>query len=336
MSLRDLFRGKRAIASAGVFVLLIASLLLLQGWRSRDTEWTNDAFVEGTLSYLAPEVSGRVVEVLIDDHARVRVGQELVRLERSGFEARFARARADLAAAANQMAAAEAGAAAADAEQKVAAVELWRSERELERVASMLQRGAASQQQQDAARAARDAAEARGRALALRAQAERAVLGNEAPLRQAEASLRQAELDLEHTLLRAPFDGWIGRKRVTVGDIVRPGQSLLALTRADDTWILANFKETQIRNFAIGSPVEVHVDAFPGLIWRGRIDSFSPASGAKFALIPAEPAAGTFTKVVQRIPVKIALEGIAEGADPKAAPPSLPIGLSAEVWVGGS
>jgi membrane fusion protein (multidrug efflux system) len=336
MSLRDLFRGKRAIASASVFAALVISGVALQGWSSSGTEWTNDAFVEGTLTYLAPEIAARVEEVLVDDHAHVAKGQPLVRLERSSFEARLARSQADLAAAANQMAAAEAAAASADAERKAASVELWRSERELERVASMLQRGAASQQQLDAARATRDAAEARGRALELRAAAERAVLGNEAPLRQAEADLRQAQLDLEHTLLVAPFDGTIGRKKVAVGDLVRPGQSLLALAREGDTWIVANFKETQIRNFAIGSGVEIHIDAFPGVTWRGRVDSFSPASGSKFALIPAEPAAGTFTKVVQRIPVKIAIEG-SRGEDSKGAPPpQLAIGLSAEVWVGGT
>jgi membrane fusion protein (multidrug efflux system) len=335
MSLRDLFHGKRAIASALVFVALVASGIVLQGWSSRDTEWTNDAFVEGTLTYLAPEVSARVEAVLVEDHAHVKQGQPLVRLERSSFEARLARAQAVLAAAANQMAAAEAAAASAEAERKVASVELWRSERELERVASMVERGAASHKQLDAARAARDAAEARGRALELRAQAERAVLGNEAPLRQAEADLRQAQLDLEHTLLAAPFDGTVGRKKVAVGDLVRPGQSLLALTREGDTWIVANFKETQIRNFAIGTAAEIRIDAFPDTTWRGHVDSFSPASGSKFALIPAEPAAGTFTKVVQRIPVKIALDGVRDDGS-AAAPPALPIGLSAEVWVGGS
>ena len=106
--------------------------------------------------------------------------------------------------------------------------------------------------------------------------------------------------------------------------------------------MIANFKETQIRQLRVGNPAEVTIDAFPGLVWRGHVESFSPATGAKYALIPAEPAAGNFTRVVQRVPVKIVLDGLAaagSAANAAPAPPegeALPVGLSARVSVSGS
>jgi hypothetical protein len=117
------------------------------------------------------------------------------------------------------------------------------------------------------------------------------------------AALREAELALAHTEIRAPFDAVVGRKNVEPGSIVAPGQPLLALAGAGESWVIANFKETQIREIQVGDRAEVTIDAFPGLLWRGHVDSFSPATGAKYALIPAEPAAGNFTRVVQRLPV---------------------------------
>ncbi|MBW2267283.1 MAG: HlyD family secretion protein [Deltaproteobacteria bacterium] len=327
----------------GSWLSLVALLLLVgagayQWQRGRGFETTDDAFVEGTLSHLAPEIAGRVVEILISGHAEVSAGQTLVRLDTAEAETHLARARADLAAAHNQMNSAEAAAAASDAEGRAAKVEAWRSGRELERVRRLAESGAANTQQLDAASATHDAAEARVHALALRAKAERGVLGNEAPLRQAEAALREAELELEHCELRAPFDAIVGRKNVHLGDIVRRGQALMALRRREPSWVVANFKETQLWRMRPGAPVTIHVDAFPEHTWWGHVESFSPASGAKYALIPPEPAAGNFTKVVQRIPVKIVLDEVSNGSSrqPVAAgdtQPTLAIGLSAEVSV---
>jgi membrane fusion protein (multidrug efflux system) len=268
-------------------------------------------------------------------------GQVLVRLDPADAEARVAKAEADLAAARNRMVAAEAAAAAADAERKAADVEVWRSQRELERAESLALSHAASTQDLDRARATRDAAEARVRALALHAEAERAVLGNQAPVRQAEADLSQARLNLSHTQLTAPFDGIVGRKNVEPGAVLAAGQPLLALTADQDSWVIANFKETQIQRMRVGQPTEVRVDAYPGVVWRGHVDSFSPATGAKYALIPPDHASGNFTKVVQRVPVKVVLDAAeSTSGDPLPAallagngPAALPIGLSAEVKV---
>jgi membrane fusion protein, multidrug efflux system len=324
--------------------LSLGAVLVLVGfgvreWHlSRGRETTDDAFIEGTLSHLAPEVSGRVVEILVGENEEVAQGQVLIRLDRADAEARLARVRADLSAARNRMVSSAAAAASSDAERKAAEVAVWRAGRELERARSLAEQGASSGQPRAAARAEFDAAQAKVRALALRAEAERAEVGNEAPVRQAEASIREAELTLERTEIVAPFDAIVGRKNVHIGDIVRPGQALLALRRREPSWVVANFKETQLRRMVSGAAATIHVDAFPGYTWWGHIESFSPASGAKYALIPPEPAAGNFTKVVQRVPVKIVLEQVSNGdgrrsAADDAAAPRLAIGLSAQVSV---
>jgi membrane fusion protein (multidrug efflux system) len=305
---------------------------------TRGFESTDDAFVEGTLSYLASEVQGRIAEVTVQEHERVEAGQLLIRLDSEEARIRVSLAQADLAAAENRMVSAEAAAAAADAEAKAATVESWRTGRELDRVRTLAANGAASDQQLDAARAAHDAALATIRASEMRAKAERGLLGSEAPVLQARAMLRQAEFELGRMELTAPFDAVVGRKNAEPGDIVRPGQSLLALSRIESHWIEANFKETQIRRMRLGSPATVEIDAFPRYVFHGAVESFSPASGAKYALIPPEPAVGNFTKVVQRLPVRIRIDEVETNGERIAIdrledPPPLAVGLSALVTV---
>jgi membrane fusion protein (multidrug efflux system) len=320
-------------------VLALIAFAAYQWHVLRGRETTDDAFVEGTLSYLAPEISGRVVEILVDENQQVKAGEAVVRLDRADTEARVARARADLAAARNKMMSSEAAAAASDAQRKAAEVAVWRTNRELERVQNLLDRGVSSHRQLDVARAERDAAVASTRAYAMQAEAERAQLGNEAPVKQAEAMLREAELELARTELVAPFDAVVGRKTVHMGDIVRPGQALMALRQNEPSWVVANFKETQLRRMRPGALARIQVDAFPGYTWFGHVESFSPASGAKYALIPPEPAAGNFTKVVQRVPVKIVIDQFSNGDgrhpldDAVVVSPQLAIGLSAQVVV---
>jgi len=322
-------------------LMLLAIALGAYAWRrAQSYESTDDAFVEGTLSPIAARVTGQVIDAPVREHERVRAGQLLVRLDPADFETRVASARAELAAAHNRMRGAEAAAAAAEAEGKAASVERWRSQRELARVEALAEQGTASPQDLDAARAAHDAAVARVGALVERAKAERAVLGNAAPVRAAEAALRAAELDLAHAEVLAPFDGIVGRRNVEPGAIVAPGQTLLALIADEPSWVIANFKETQLERMRVGSPARVTVDALPGLVWRGHVDSFSPATGAQYALIPPEPAAGNFTKVVQRLPVRIALDeleleptGGVGSFLPEGPSGPLPVGLSAHVRI---
>jgi len=300
----------------------------------RGRESTDDAFVEAPMVYLAAQVAGRVQEVLVEEHQPVEQGQLLVQLDAREYELELERAQAALAVARNRMAQAEAAAAAAEAERRATAVELWRTERELERARSLREEGTLSERDLDAARAARDATEAHERALALRAEAERALLTDDAPVHEAEAVLHNASLRLERTRVRAPFSGFAGRRGVEPGAVVSPGQPLMALVRGGDVWVVANFKETQLDRIRVGARAEIEIDAFPGARWRGHVESFSPATGAKYALIAPEPAAGNFTKVVQRVPVRIAIDGrLGDGSQPTEPGLGLAAGLSAEVTV---
>jgi len=317
---------RKALVWVAVLAALAGAGLGLSGIVLSDVEKTDDAFVEGAMSMLAPQVPGRVIEVAVDQHARVAKGQLLVRLDPADYAARVARARAELQAAKNRVSQAGAAAASASAEAKAASIDAARAGRERDRMASLFEAGASSHQQLDVAGAAYEAAVAHVRALELRADAERAAVGDDAPVHQAEAALAEAELALAHTELRAPFDAFVGRKNVEPGAVVQPGQALLSLTRTDESWVMANFKETQVGRMRVGDEVQITIDAFPDRIWRGRVASFSPATGAKYALIPPEPAAGNFTKVVQRVPVKITLD---EAPDA----PELAVGLSALVEV---
>ena len=156
-------------------------------------------------------------------------------------------------------------------------------------------------------------------------------------MRQAEAALREAELGVAHAVVTAPFGGIIGRRSVELGANVAAGQPLVALTEAERSWVTANFKETQIAEMGPGDPAEVRVDAFPGAVFRGSVESISPATGAKYALLPPDNATGNFTKVVQRVPVRISLDSVEgdaaelpRGGDGK---PWLPVGLSVDVRV---
>jgi membrane fusion protein (multidrug efflux system) len=167
-----------------------------------------------------------------------------------------------------------------------------------------------------AARAQIAAAEAavaaqRGQAGALVANtsgAEAGIAAGRADVQAAEAALRTAKLDLQRTLIRAPVAGVVGNRAVRPGQLVKSGQQLLAIVPVQTSYIVANFKETQLEKIRVGQPVEIKLDALPGLKVRGRIDSLAPASGAQFALIPTDSATGNFTKIVQRVPVKIAVD----------------------------
>jgi membrane fusion protein (multidrug efflux system) len=282
-------------------------------------------------------VGGQVAEVLVEENQPVRSGDPLVRLDPADFDARVARARADVDAAHNRMEQARAATDAAEAQVKAAEVKLDHADAELGRAKSLFAGGVGSQTTLDAAQATRDGAAAELRAEHERARAERALVGNEAPVRQAEAALREAELALEHAIVTAPFDGIVGRRSVELGAIVAPGQPLVAVAETGGSWVTANFKETQIAEMSPGDAAEVRVDAFPGVVFRGRVESLSPATGAKYALLPPDNATGNFTKVVQRVPVRIALDAV-EGEAPalvrsEDGRPWLPVGLSVSVRV---
>lgn len=201
-----------------------------------------------------------------------------------------------------------------------AGIETWKADLTLarqdhERISSLAKKDFASRQRLDAARAAVDKARAgldQARAKLKAAQSQIEVLRadrrqQEAVLAQAQAKLKVAEQNLEDTVVRAPASGVIGNRAVRRGQLVQPGAHLMSLVPLDTVWVDANFKETQIGAMQPGQAARIEVDAYPGVTVTGRVTSLAPASGAEFSLLPPQNATGNFTKVVQRVPVRIEL-----------------------------
>ena len=308
----------------------------------RFIESTDNAYVRADVVTISARISGYVAEVDVRDNQAVRRGDVLARIDAAPFRARVDQARASVAAAEadiavetaavatcdaqiaqqrSQVAQAEAEIAAADADLRRMSLE-WERQRSLaERQVSSQQRMETAEADQKKATATLSAAQAalasqRARLKVLEAEQRGKAAARDkaqAALQQAQATLALAVIDLDSTALRAPVDGLIGQRVVRAGQYVDPGQPLLAVV-PHDAYVVANFKETQLGRIAPGQVVTVEVDAFDGEALYGRVDSFAPASGAQFALLPPDNATGNFTKIVQRMPVRIRLDGGQRGA----------------------
>jgi len=286
-------------------------------------ETTDNAFVQADKVTIAPLVDGYVAEVLVDDNAAVRPGQVLVRIDPVTIKAKLAQAEANAQAleAAVRQVDDKARLEQALIAQKSAAVESAAAEAqlanaELSRYGQLAKSGWVSTQRAQTARAterqaaagveqARAALEAERRAAASLDSARAQSL---AQAEAARAAVEQMRIDLSRTEIRAPAAGVVGARSVRPGQYVRTGSAMMSLVPLGDAYVVANFKETQVARLRIGQPVEIHADAFGKETLKGRIDSFAPATGAEFALIPVENAVGNFTKIAQRLPVKIAVD----------------------------
>src|SRR5216683_783641 len=223
--------------------------------------------------------------VRVDENRSVKAGDTLVVLDDRDYRARLAQADADLAVAlAGVSNRARVGQAEAQVEQ--AQANALKAHADLDRLRPLALQDIVSKQQLDAAEAASSAADA-------------------ARVGAARAARDQAALNLSYTRLAAPFFGVVSKKTVELGQLVQPGQPLMSVVPLDDVWITANLKETEIENVKPGEPVDFTVDAYHGLHFRGHVQSLSPATGARFSLLPPDNATGNFTKVVQRVPVRV-------------------------------
>lgn len=287
-------------------------------------ESTDDAYVKADTAAIAPRISGHVAKVLVADNQSVRAGDVLVSIDDADFRAALDQARAATASKAAGLKGVEANLVLEQKliEAKVAAVDSALAQQklaaaELQRARDLRANGSGSRQALDAAIAAAAQADAavQSAVAALAAERERLIvlessrIQAQADLDASAAALKQAELNLSYTLVRAPFDGVVGAKTVQDGQYVRAGAQMLAVVRLPDVYVVANFKETQAGEMRRGQEVAIKVDAFPDLKLSGRIDSFSPATGSEFSLLPPENATGNFTKIVQRLPVKVLIEG---------------------------
>jgi len=262
---------------------------------------TDDAQIEGHIDPVLPKVPGYITDVSVRDNQKVTPDQVLVRIDPRDFQSRVNMAQAALENAQAAVTVVHANVEAAQSKRTKTAADLGR-------YTALLRQHVISPQEYDAAKAAADAAEAEYQS------ATRQVKAVEAQVAQRRADLEYATLQLSYTTVSAPAAGFVSKKSVEVGQFVEAGQPLMAIVQDDEVWVVANFKETQLRGMRVGQPVEVSVDAYPGRTFHARVDSIGAATGAKFALLPPDNATGNFVKVVQRVPVKIVL---AEDPDPE-------------------
>jgi membrane fusion protein (multidrug efflux system) len=284
---------------------------------------TDDAYVKADSTTIAPKVSGYIASVLVGDNEPVKAGEVLAKIDDRDFRVALNQANADLeaakAAVSTKLAAITAQQSVIDAAQATIAVDqatLTFAEQDDKRYAQLASNGYGSVQnaQQAASRlAAGRAAVARDNATLANATKQLDVLKAELTQAQAtvlrdEALRSQAELNLSYTIVTSAVDGVVGNRTLRVGQYVQAGTQLMAVVPLSAAYIVANYKETQLADVHPGQPVAISVDTYPGVTFNGHVDSIAPASGQEFALLPPDNATGNFTKVVQRIPVKIVLD----------------------------
>ncbi len=296
---------------AGVAAVAVAAYAGYRWWDDART-WakTDNATVAAHIHQVSARVAGTVKEVLVEENQSAAAGTVLARLDPSDFKVRQQQAAAQVAQARAQIQQAEAQITQARAQVAREQAHATKAERDLARARTLTQgsAGAISKQEFDEAQAGADAAQAALQAAESALESARALAAAARAQEQAtQANLQEAELQLGYTEILAPAAGRIGRKNLETGNRVQPGQALLALVQPD-LWVVANFKETQLARLRPGQPVQVCLDALPGRAFRGRVESLSPASGAQFALLPPDNATGNFTKIVQRVPVKIVFD----------------------------
>ena len=327
------FASPRTLAASGVAILVAVGGAM---WftAAPSSETTDDAYVAADATSVAPKIRGLVAEVFVRDNQIVAAGQKIARIDPEEFEARVQQSEAAIADAEAGVAAARAALVSLEAEQRLATAQTAaartairsadaqsvRAVADRRRFDALVAGGAVARRDADTYAAAAVTAEqdaARARALlavsgetagvtrAKRAGLLAAVQTAQAKVAQARAAHDLAVQDRRHTVILAPVAGTIGNRQVRVGDYVQPGTRLLTLVPLHALYVTANFKETQTARMRPGQPVAIDADALPGRELKGVVDSLAPGSGSSFSLLPFEPGTGNFTKIVQRVGVRI-------------------------------
>jgi membrane fusion protein (multidrug efflux system) len=324
--------------------IIILSVLVIGGGifgvskyiHSQHHEETDDAQIDANISPVIPRTSGYVTEVRVKDNQIVKKGDTLVVLDSRSEQIHLQQMEAALKTAENSLHVANASTSAsranvtayeanvrtADAQIEAAKITLKRATQDYDRYANLIKDHSITQQQYEQAEAAKMTAE---RQLQVLIDQKNAVIRQagaassqsnataqqtgvaEATIKQRMADVENAKLTLSYTVITAPQDGRVSKINVQLGQLVQPGQSLFSVVLDSEPWVVANFKETQISRMHEGQEVTVKVDAFPGHEFKGKVASFAPATGSRFALLPPDNASGNFVKVVQRLPVRIEL-----------------------------
>ena len=280
-----------------IIAILIAAFLIFEATKYQSTD---DAYVETTTVSVSPKVSGQIVKVLVKDNQQVKAGDIVAVIDKVDYDVKLQQAKAAYDRALLNQQNAHANLNAANSEIELA-------KKDVERYQNLYKAGAVSKQTLDKAVTYLESIQARqitAEQAIFSANPSQASKVADAELNVLKAQKRAAELALEYTDIVAPIDGTVSGKKVEVGMMVQPGSPLFVIV-PNDVWIIANYKETQIRGMKKGMPVDIKIDSYPNKVFKGEIDSIQRSSGAKSSLFPPENAVGSFVKIVQRIPVKI-------------------------------
>ena len=309
-------------------IVIIAVIVLALGYvcsrfiHLGNKEWTDDAQVQRHITPLNARVGGFIKEIRFDDYSRVKKGDTLVIIEDAEYQLQLAQAEAQLKGQRSGSSAVSAGMNTTASNVRVAAagieearVNMENAKADYERFAALLEKDAVTRQQYDNARARYEASKARyeqansqkqSTALVVSEQAQR-LSQTHAGTSVAEAQVNLARLNLSYTVIVATCDGVMGKKDIHEGQLVQPGQQLARIVDDDQVWVIANYRETQMKHVQVGNRVEFEADAVPGIVYQGEVESIAAGTGSAFSNIPVDNATGNFVKVEQRVPVRIRL-----------------------------
>ena len=297
-----------------------------------NVEFTDNAQIEQQIVPVNSRIQGYIKEIRFKEYEYVKRGDTLVIIDDADMRLQVARANADYqnalagrGVADRTVNVASANVAVSEASIAEAKVLMEHAATELARYSKLLEKDAVTRQQYDAANTDFAAKKARYEMLARQKSATSTVVSetkeriaqNDAGVELAKALLETAQLNLSYTVITAPCDGYTSRKEIQEGQLVQPGQTLLDIVDAGEIWVAANYKETQIHHIADGASVEIKVDAIPGVVFHGVVQSLSKATGAKLSMLPQDNSAGNFVKVRQRVPVRIEFTGDNSSEDMK-------------------
>ncbi len=314
--------GKRR--RAGVFllaILLLGGFFGIKWWvKSKTHITTDDAFIESHVHSVAARIPGMVKRVVVSDNQFVQKGDLLLEMDPTDYQAKVATAAASLEMARNETSGEYAQADAARATVSLEQARLDQAEMDLQRAKALYAKEVIPKEQVEKVETARKVAALKLREVEEAQRRAEAIAGlassgsREARVAQRQAQMAEADLSLSYAKVFSPTAGYITRKSVEVGNYIQPGQPLMAVVRLDDVWVTANYKESQLTHVKTGQKVEFTVDAYPGSTFRGTVESIMAGTGASFSLLPPENATSNYVKVVQRIPVRIAVD---KASDPE-------------------
>ncbi len=319
-------RLQKLIYNVVIVVIVFAGLgfVISRFCHFGDVEYTDNAQVHQHITPQNTRVPGFIKEIRFEEFQPVHKGDTLVIIEDSEFRLNLAQAEANLS---NAMAGKTVTGASinttsnnvrvTDAGIEEVKIQLENAKREYERYAKLLSQHAVTQQQHDNVKTAYDALKARYEQMNRQRQSVELVkheqtnrLGqSEAGINLAKAQVNLARLNLSYTVIVATCDGVLGRKDISVGQLVQPGQTMVEIVDSSDMWVVANYRETQLPNISVGAKVRITADAVPGTVYEGTVERIADATGAAFSMIPQDNATGNFVKVEQRVPVRISLKG---------------------------